>query len=281
MFNDDEPPVSLFSFQDIITSLTGIMIFFLLLLSLIILEQTQKAQERSPVARELEQVKMKNDVLKKQISEIAADIRDYRKRILIAQTRDESALILERYRLEKQLAELKEQKSELDKELKENRKKYADSEKKNQKLQKQQKELELKERQCRETALKIEQKKKQVSETRKTIEKRRKEVQVTIDSSINKIPILIDCSKDKISILDSMKKTRRVFLRKTPILAALVDEAVAHLQQFSPDKYYFVFMVKPSAADYIRFFITALREKVRNPSLGVEPILEHEGVSDE
>ena len=74
MFNDDEPPVSLFSFQDIITSLTGIMIFFLLLLSLIIMELAQKTRDASPVARELEQVRIKNDVLKRQISEIASDI---------------------------------------------------------------------------------------------------------------------------------------------------------------------------------------------------------------
>ena len=281
MFNDDEPPVSLFSFQDIITSLTGIMIFFLLLLSLIIIELTQKTRDASPVARELEQVRMKNDVLKKQISEMASDIRDYRKRIRIAQSRDESALILERYRLEKQLAELKSQKDSFDRELKKNQEKYAASEKLNQKLRQQQKELEQKERQSREMAAKIDQKKKQAAETRRTIEKRRREVQVTIDSSINKIPVLIDCSKDKINIIDSQKKTRKVFLRKSPLLSALVDEAVAHLQQFPADKYYFVFMVKPSAVDYIRFFITALREKVRSPSLGVEPILEHEGVSDE
>jgi len=281
MFNDDEPPVSLFSFQDIITSLTGIMIFFLLLLSLIILEVTQKNQEESPVARELERVKVKNDVLKKQISEISSDIRDYRKRIQIAQTRDESALILERYRLEKNLTELKSQKSNLDKALKENRKKYADSEKRNQKLQQQQKVLELQERQCKEMNSKIDQKKKQVSETRKTIEKRRKEVQVTIDSSIDKIPVLIDCSVDRISIVDTQKKTRRVFLRKTPLLSSLVDEAVTHLQQFSAHKYYFVFMVKPSAVNYIRLFVNTLQSKVRNASLGVEPILEHEGVSGE
>ncbi|MBO4648794.1 MAG: hypothetical protein J5806_11635 [Lentisphaeria bacterium] len=278
MFNNDEPPVSLFSFQDIITSLTGIMIFFLLLLSLIILELTQKTQEESPVARELAQVKMKNEVLKKQISEISSDIRDYRKRIQVAQTRDESALILERYRLEKQLTELKSQKTSLDRELKETREKYAVSEKRNQKLQQQQKELEQKEQQCKEMTSKIKQKKKQVSDTRKMIEKRRQEVQVTIDSSIDKIPVLIDCSMDKICIIDSQKKTRQVFTRKTPILSSIVGEAVAHLQQFPPHKYYFVFMVKPSAVNYIRFFITALREKVRNPSIGVEPILEHEGV---
>ena len=155
MFNDDEPPVSLFSFQDIITSLTGIMIFFLLLLSLIIMELTQKTRDASPVARELEQVRMKNDVLKKQISEMASDIRDYRKRIRIAQSRDESALILERYRLEKQLAELKSQKDSLDRELKKNQEKYAASEKLNQKLRQQQKELEQKKRQSREMAAKI------------------------------------------------------------------------------------------------------------------------------
>jgi len=281
MFNDDEPPVSLFSFQDIITSLTGIMIFFLLLLSLFILELTRKTQEESPVAGELEQVKVKNDILKKQISEISADIRGYRKRIQIAQTRDESALILERYRLEKKLTELKSQKSNFDKTLKEDREKHSDFEKQNRKLKQRRKELELKKRQCKEMTSKIEQKKKQISETRKTIEKRRKEVQVTIDSSINKIPVLIDCSMDKISIFDTQKKTRQVLSRKTPLLSTLVDEAVARLQQFPAHKYYFVFMVKPSAVNYIRFFIAVLRAKVGNVSLGVEPILEHEGVPDE
>lgn len=281
MFNDSESPISLFSFQDIITSLTGIMIFFLLLFSLNILELTQRTLDGSPIYEELEQIKEKNKILKQQISDISADIRTYRKRIQVVQSKDESALMIERYRLEKKIRDLKFQKGDFAKKLKEEKEKYSSFEKENKKLKQKQEELEQQNKKLKNMASEIEEKKKQISEIRKAIAKRRKEVQITIDSSINKIPILIDLSVDRICIVDTQSKSKRILSRKTPIISELISDAILHLRLFSPDKYYFVIMVKPSAADYVNFFLSSMRNEIKNASYGFEPILENEGVTNE
>ena len=281
MFNNDEPPVSLFSFQDIITSLTGIMIFFLLLLSLNILDLMKRNQESSPTYKELEEIKGKNRILQAQVDDISSDIRSYRKRIQIAQTKDESALTIERYQLEKKINDLKFQKGDFDKKLKDEKEKYSSFEEENKKLKHQLNELEQKDKKLKNMAAEIEQKKKQISEIRKAIEKRRKDIQVMIDSSINKIPVLIDLSSDKICVYNPQEKTKKFFHRKDQMLAELISDAISHLQLFSKDKYYFVFMVRPSAADYLEDFLRCFKNEIKNPSYGTEPILEHEGVTDE
>ena len=281
MFTDHDPPVSLFSFQDIITSLTGIMIFFLLLLSLYLMESTQKKQEESPIYRELAQIQAKNAILKKQISEISSDIRNYRKRIQTAQKQDESALKLKRFRLEKDIRDLKSQQVDLNKKIKESKDSCSRLEKESQELDRQVKELAQKQKQCDTLAKEISQKKQKIAETRAKLEKRKKEVQVTIDSSINKIPVLIECSIDKICILDTKEKKQRIFTRQSPIISDLIANAMSYLRDFSPGRYYFVFIVKPSAAHYISFFQRTFREEMKNADSGVEPILEKEGMAHE
>lgn len=276
-----ESPVSLFSFQDIITSLTGIMIFFLLVFSINILEFTQKAIDGSPIYEELEQVKGNNKILKQQISDIAADIKTYRRRIQISQSKDESALMIERYRLEKKIRDLKFQKGDFEKKLKEEREKYSSFEKENRRLKQKQKEIEQEDKKLKNLASGIEEKKKLISEIRKAIAKRRKEVQITIDSSIDKIPILIDLSVEKICIVNTQRRTKRIFPRKSPIMPELVADAISYLRLFSSDKYYFVIMVKPSAAGYINFFLSNMRDEIKNASYGLEPIRENEGVTNE
>lgn len=279
MFNNDEPPVSLFSFQDIITSLTGIMIFFLLLFSLNILELTQQAQEESPVYQELAQINEKNKILKRQIADISSDIRTYRKRIKAARLKDEAALKIERYRFEEKINELKQE--DLDRKLQVKKEKYTLLEKENSKLKQRQIQIEQEDEKLKKLAAEIEAGKKQIAEIRKAMEKRRKEVQITVDSSINKIPVLVELSVNEICIVNTKDKSKRIFPRKSPLISELVAEAVSHLRLFSPGRYYFVLMVKPSAADYIDFFLHRMLSEIKNASYGMEPILENEGVTNE
>ena len=107
MFNDNGSPISLFSFQDIITSLTGIMIFFLLLLSLNILEISSQQTELSTAKKELDLIKQQNAIQQKHIQEISNDINSYRKRIRFASAKDESMLVIEQFNLQEQLHEQK------------------------------------------------------------------------------------------------------------------------------------------------------------------------------
>lgn len=281
MFDRQEPPISLFSFQDIITSLTGIMIFFLLLLSLYIMELAHKNRMESPLYRELAQIKDKNAVLKKQISDISSDVQDYRKRIRTIQKKDEVSLKLEQFRLEKKIQDMTRDKIYFDKKIKEEKDICSRLKKDNAKLHMEQKKLAGKQKQIEELKRKIEQKKRQISQARKAIERRRKEVQVTVDSSINKIPVLIECSIDKICIVNTQNRQMCIFSRQGPVVSDLISNAMSFLQEFSADKYYFVFMVKPSAANYIRFFQKKLTDQLKNADFGTEPIFENEGGANE
>ncbi len=281
MFNDNEPPVSLFSFQDIITSLTGIMIFFLLLLSLYIMELTQKNQEGSPLYKELAQIKEQNRVLKTQISEITSDIKNYRKRIQSAQKKDESTLMAERFRFENLIRTLKARKNDLNGKITKGKEELSRSEKENAKLKRQRQELVKEQKKCAELAQEAEQQKEKISKIRNEIKKRKKEIQVTVDSSIDKIPVLIECSIDRISIVNTRNKVRRVIQRQSPVTSDLIANAIECLRVFPPSQYYYVLMVKPSAADYITFFQRSLFEAFKSSDIGIEPILEHEGVANE
>ena len=69
--------MSLFSFQDIITSLTGIMIFFLLLLALNILNTAEAKQEESPLYQEIAYQKERKKLQEKQIAELSGLLKDY------------------------------------------------------------------------------------------------------------------------------------------------------------------------------------------------------------
>ena len=71
MFKDSDPPVSLFSFQDIVTTLIGIMILFVLLLSLELMETTRTFERNSPVMEELKQLRERRRSLEARSEEMS------------------------------------------------------------------------------------------------------------------------------------------------------------------------------------------------------------------
>ncbi|MBO4304475.1 MAG: hypothetical protein J6A21_07815 [Lentisphaeria bacterium] len=281
MFRDDEPPVSLFSFQDIITSLTGIMIFFLLLLSLKILEITKNHQENSPVHSELSQVQSKNALLKKQIAEMEKDIGLYRERMKNARQMDESSLILEKYRLEKKIGVLKAQKEELLRKMADGKVRQSEREQRKRKLEEKKKELELAEAQREDLAKKIREKRRQNEAARRELERRKKDIQVTVDSSIDKIPVLLVCSANTIGIVDTKERKTVVIRRRTPIIPEMVKEALSRLKSFPVSQYYFVFMIKPSAVSYSYFLLEQFALSMGKADYGFEPIRESEMILHE
>ena len=106
MFKDHETPISLFSFQDIITCLTGIMLFFLLILSIKLMEITKMLEQQSPYRSEIVEWRERNELLKRQLTELAENIRTYRQRLAGAKREDRATLSIAKFRLEKKLNEL-------------------------------------------------------------------------------------------------------------------------------------------------------------------------------
>ena len=83
--NEDESPISLFSFQDIITSITGIMFLVVLLLVLIMLSSFEKntsdpvAAETCRLTRELSELKKKLQSLQNNQTELAEQLAKLKK----------------------------------------------------------------------------------------------------------------------------------------------------------------------------------------------------------
>ena len=81
-----------------------------------------------------------------------------------------------------------------------------------------------------------------------------------------------------ILILNMSDKERHIFSRNDRTYPELIAEVIFFLTNFQPDKYYFVFIVKPSATNYIDDFSEKFRTKIKNADVGFEPILEDESV---
>ena len=102
MFKNSEPPISLFSFQDIITSLTGIVIFFLLIFALNLFEVREAPETSDASPEEIEAARQLNELLKKQIVSYENDLRAYHRKLLCPAT-EKTSLRIELFRLQKKI----------------------------------------------------------------------------------------------------------------------------------------------------------------------------------
>lgn len=281
MFNDNGSPISLFSFQDIITSLTGIMIFFLLLLSLNILEISSQKTELSSAEKELTLVKEQNKIRRIHIKEISDDISSYRMRIRSASAKDESTLAIEHFNRKQQIKEQKKQLKEIEQEILVEKDSLVQVETKRKELSEKSKEIEEQLAKNNALANEIKEKKRKAEDIRKAIKQKKNSVSVTIDSNINRQPILVECSASKICVYDKVANEKIISTRHTPIASQLVAEVLRKLSSFPADKYYFVFLVKPSAVNYISYLLSSFQAEKKNAVWGLEPIYETEGVENE
>ena len=257
------------------------MIFFLLLLSLNILETTEQQTDLSSAQKELELVRQQNELQRQHIKEMSEEISSYQSRIKSMIAKDESALIIERFRLDKQLTKLKKQLEKAQKKLAEEKDLMRQTQSKKRELAEKAAQVDKKLDENARLTKQNRQKQQQLEKIREDIKKKKNAVHVTVDGSINKIPLLIECSASKICIYDSSSNTKKILLRRTPLISELVSETVKNLQPFAIGKYYFVFLIKPSAANYSDYLLSRFRASKKSADSGVEPIAEHEGITNE
>ena len=253
MFKNNEAPVSLFSFQDIITTLTGIMLLFLLVMALVMIQVNSELQKNSPVYEQLQQVRKENRALSADIQRTEQEIAALRKRKRELQSRDDAQLKLDKFALENQL---KEQQRELDA-LK---RKLDDLQKKKIVQTRQQQELTRKRQE-------LEQKKKELATVKERIEK---------EKAVNKKPLSMECSGDKVRVIPSDRAKMRIFKCETPVVADMVNEAIEFARRFPASENYYVLLIKPSAASYMEFLQNKLRTAIPNLEYGMEPVQENE-----
>lgn len=276
MFKNHESPISLFSFQDIITCLTGIMLFFLLILALKIMEIAKVIEEQSPHRDEIAELRRQNELLRRQLGEISRDIRGYRERIRKAGREDRPTLSIAKFRLERRLREIRRQLAEAEKikslredELRreeERRKRLEERERRLRAAAEELDRLVSANRSCAENIKKL----------RDEIAKRRRTIHITVSGRTSKRPVAVECSRDRIRLVDLQKKSVVSVERTSPFLSDMVNAAAERLRDYPADEYYFALLIKPSAAPYAEYLTGAVRGKCPGVELGSEPILESE-----
>lgn len=279
MFRNNESPISLFSFQDIVTCLTGIMLFFLLILVIRIMEITKRLEEQSPYRAELEELQKQNALLKKQRQEILRDVDEYRRRIRDAGKKDPASLSIAKFQLERRTRELKRETDDLQK-RKDLREEQKLREERRRKL------LSQKQRRIRETADTLGRIERQndafresAKKLREEIRKRKRTVNVSVSGKTNKKPVALECSGDAIRIIEFNPKSVTVIRRNSPFFTDMANAAAAGLKKYPRSEYYFVLLIKPSAASYSEYLMRLLEREYSGADVGSEPILESEGCS--
>ena len=278
MFKNNEAPISLFSFQDVVTSLLGIMLFFLLILAINMLEMIQAYEKSSPRQDEIKEARQANRILREQISNAEKDSKRYRRMLKENNADDEAALAIRRFELEEKIKKVKQQLPA----AQAAEKLASDSEKREKKRQNgfpaARENVERLERDAAEQQQIHEQQQQQLKELKNAVDERRKKINITIDSSSNKIPVLIECSSGKIVIFEKLSAKRRDIKCRGPIVADMIREAVDILKNYSKDGYYFIFLIKPDAAKYGKYLFFAVEKDLAHYECGFEPVRADEEV---
>ena len=126
MFKDSDPPVSLFSFQDIVTTLIGIMILFVLLLSLELMETTQTFERNSPVMEELKQLRERRRSLEARSEEMSRRLETLANELDAVGEMSEAEMRYESGRLRQRIATARATVAEVDRRLLQAREAPAD-----------------------------------------------------------------------------------------------------------------------------------------------------------
>ncbi|MBQ7176986.1 MAG: hypothetical protein IJS08_06180 [Victivallales bacterium] len=275
MFKNSESPISLFSFQDIITSLTGIMLTVVLLLALELINSRQKQAEASPLAQELELAKQIRNAAEKRKKELEADIARLQEASMSSFKYDaemlrinEQAIKEELEKIERALSVAKIEKAKLEE-------KMAEQSRRAEMLKdKQQKADEIKnkaEKIAKENKL-LEEKLGKVNEA---LDKKRKGVKISFSGGTDKKPVLVECSKMLVRVSVFQSGEVKEFRPESPILTDMVKDVVSYLSTLPSSMYYIVFLTKPSSGAYLDFLQRYSSEKLKH-SLGEEPIYEEE-----
>lgn len=123
----------------------------------------------------------------------------------------------------------------------------------------------------------LQRKRKQLDQIRNEIAQRRHTVNIMLDRKTTRKPVLIECSRDRISISTNRKRQWTVE-RRSPSVIHMIDQLCNALKEYSAEDHYFIFLLKPSSAQYLRYLQMRFAAEIPNAESGMEPILESEEV---
>jgi hypothetical protein len=250
--NNNTTPISLFSFQDIITSVTGIMILIVLLLILSILDKklTDTPAEKIVDKDHLEKVNILNKIKKikqklkekqqvlQELEDISSPAESYSLGELVQIEQD---AIKQNRRRKRELSETKKQLIEQTKNLK-------ILATKNQKV------IKLKKITLHDNSRNVQALKEEIEQYKKKTAKIKNQngtVSFTVTTASNKNPILVQCSEQGLNI-NQIKQHKIIHITDESFnFIGLLKKFDKWLTTLDNEKDYLVLLIKPSAAGYI------------------------------
>lgn len=254
---DNSPSISFFSFQDIITSVTGIMFLVVLILILLLLTlQNTAPQEREEIRR--------NEELKSELASLQAEVDAAISSMEGIETRLQELMKLDLAESETRLAVLN---ADLKRILQDNQlmmRKLDQTRDEMKLLESRQEELRRSITQAKEELNTQIQKDNMLSakiqELQDQIQSVKKTVRFTWQRSFSKKPLLVECGGDYIRAGTSNAETPLVNMTSSSYKANM-DGLVRWLAQYSQAEYYLLLLVKPSAFEYAEELSTRLKLK--------------------
>ena len=256
---DNSPAISFFSFQDIITSVTGIMFLVVLILILMLLMRKDAAttpEEREDI-RQTEALKEELAKLQEEFADRTKSISDLQKRL------DE----LKKLKLEEcpaRVASLNAELLSLEQANKAAEEKALDVKVHLESLKESMANLEnlmrmggekLKASKEKEALLTA-----KITELQKKIQAVKKTVRFTWQRNSSKTPLLVECSEDTIRVGTSdAEQPLSVFTEKNP--ESLAKNFMKWVEGYDASSHYVLLLVKPAAFTYAELLSYLLQEK--------------------
>ena len=248
-----ESPVSLFSFQDIITSITGIM--FLVVLMLILIMLTSRPETKRQSSENIQALQSELAELKSKLRQLRSDSQNLSKQLeeLKKLSPEEIARLREQNR-----QQLQQEQAELEKLLQE-------ISRKNQQLKMQQQEVLALEKIIKPRKQIIENMQKELADiTRVIAEKehqlrqRHRVMKYGIHSNMTKRPVLVELDKNGVRLLD-IDKQQLTDLRRPGKAQDSLALLALELDKYNKDQVYFSVAVKPGGFKYAMPLLTILK----------------------
>ncbi len=253
---DNSPAISFFSFQDIITSITGIMFLVVMMLVLLVVSRsTAPTAKEKQVDKDVAELQSKLDDLKRKIAANAASRDEMRRRMEelkqldLASLEEKKAELLRRMEAVSQsISQEKVNRAELEKMVAAAREAEA-------KLQAESLQLEAEQ----SDAEKLQKEASTETETLgKLLKHKENVVRFVWQGNIAQRPLLAVCSKEEIAVQDGLNGKPLFTARAQE--GALTDQFLDWCRKQGSHQYYFVLLVKPSAFVYAEVLSHRLKE---------------------
>ncbi len=269
---DNSPVLSFFSFQDIITSVTGIMFLVVILIILLIFEQ--QARKAIHEAKSSASVQVKTDIgkLRKQIADLRSSLKDTQARLRENLQEVERLKKLNPEAIMEKLQKFQVENVRLAEAIEKVRKERETAARKLVKIRAEKEKTAVALSEAAKENKTIEKdfddQKKRLEELRKQAVNR-KTIAITYDRNESKTPILVECSKNGVRAKAYDSKDIRDFQIPSAVhYAESLAKFMEWAQTVDASSYYFVLFARPSAFGYVEAL--SMKLKAAGKERGIE-----------